>query len=132
MYNQSDYSGININELVSMYEHAAALHGDATITGKYKVTHTTMSIIVAIEKELYVRNEQLQLKPLLKSENLSARVEAARYLLAFVPKEAEKVLEDAISNEPNPVLIVVEANLRIWRAGKWKTPDYMQEGGEKK
>lgn len=55
MYNQSDYSGININELVSMYEHAAALHGDATITGKYKVTHTTMSIIVAIEKELYVK-----------------------------------------------------------------------------
>ncbi len=112
-------------ELGSMYEEAAALHGQASREGEHRVANAQYKRIVAVWKELRSRGEagQATLVQLMGSSNPHVRCWAASHVLEFDPRSAEAELERLANGPPSIVRLDAEMTLKEWRAGNLKFTD---------
>jgi len=112
-------------ELSAMYEEAAALHGQASREGEYRVANAQYKRITAVWKELQGRGDEgrAALLQLMSSSNPHVQVWAASHVLEFAPGPAEALLERLAGGPPSVVRLDAEMTLKEWRAGNLKFTD---------
>jgi hypothetical protein len=104
-------------ELVKLYERAAAEHGQATESGDSKATNKAHAVATGVYCELRRRGAQRLLLPLLKSTEPWVRHWAAAHALEFAPEEGAPVLEDLVTRR-RFLGFDSKMVLQQWREGK--------------
>jgi len=112
------------SHLVETYAIAAAVHGEATESGNYRVANRNATIIEAIYRELRARGETAlrELLPLLRDARPGVRGFAGAHCLLFAPDQASVVLEALASTPRSLVGLSAEMTLLEWKKGALRFP----------
>lgn len=108
-----------VETLLSLYRESAYTHGQATLSGDYKVANKAADSIDAIFRE--IRNRDVIksfFSPLLSDENVSVRLWASSHILPFFHEDAEKVLTDISISEKSIFRLDAEMTLKQWKKGE--------------
>ncbi|MFY2556407.1 DUF2019 domain-containing protein [Corallococcus terminator] len=113
---------LSLQELASMYEEAAAAHGQSSESGDHRKANAQFRRIDAVWKELRTRGSEGPgaLSNLMDHANLHVRGWAASHALESAPRAAESVLEMIANGPPGIARFNAEMTLREWRAGNLK------------
>ncbi|TQF09323.1 DUF2019 domain-containing protein [Myxococcus llanfairpwllgwyngyllgogerychwyrndrobwllllantysiliogogogochensis] len=116
---QESLSRASIQELKSMYEEAASLHGRASVSGNHRAANAQYKRIATAWRELRGRGDEGRstLTELIRSGNPAVRAWAASHVLEFAPELAEAELERLASGPPGVTRLDAELTLSEWRAG---------------
>jgi hypothetical protein len=112
-------------DLRTLYEEAAALHGQASREGAHRTANAQYKRIVTVWKELRSRSEagRVALMQLMGCSDPHVRCWAASHFLEFDPRSAEAELERLANGPPSIVRLDAEMTLKEWRAGNLKFTD---------
>jgi hypothetical protein len=118
-----DIQGATTEELVRLYERAAAEHGRGMLEGTPKETNRAADTIAAIYRELRGRDNQSRqaILPLLLSDNASVRGWAGAHAMEFAPEQGRAILED-LAKEKGLIAFSAVMTLKVWGEGKLRFP----------
>lgn len=113
---------MSLQELASLYEDAAAAHGQASESGDFRKANSQFRRIDAAWKELRSRGNEGEgaVASLMDSANPHVRGWAASHALESNPQAAEAVLEALSRGPPSIARFNAEMTLKEWRAGNLK------------
>jgi hypothetical protein len=119
---QESLSRASIQELKALYEDAASLHGQASVSGNHRTANAQYKRITTAWRELRRRGDEGRstLTQLLQSGNPAVRGWAASHVLEFAPELAAAELERLASGPPGVTRLDAEMTLSEWRAGNLK------------
>lgn len=105
-------------ELVRLYQEAASVHGQATLSGDYRIGNPAADTVAAIYREIRSRGleHQRMLLPLLLSTDDGVRGWAAAHALEFEPRQGEAILLD-IGKRKGLQGFSARMTLKVWREG---------------
>jgi len=109
----------NIATALSLFEEAAAKHGEATETGDYRTGNKCWGVIDQAIKFIKEQNETSALSRFLDHRAVGVRLWAASYMLPINENEAIKVLEH-ISGQSGLNSLSARTTLSEWRKGSLK------------
>ncbi len=106
-------------ELLVLFREAAFEHGQATLSGNYKIANKACDVIDAVYEEMKTRNivEEVLVK-LLSDRDISVKSWTASHLLPFIPEQAENVLKEISASEKSILGFNAEMVLKQWKKGE--------------
>lgn len=123
MSKDRNYKECSTEELVRLYERAAADHGQANSRGDYRAGNPASDRVAAIYREIRRRGTEHQkmLLPLLLSNDIGVRGWAAAHALEFEPRQGEAILLD-IAKREGLEGFNAQMTLKVWREGNLRFP----------
>ena len=112
------YKKLATDELVRLYQEAASIHGQATLSGDFIVGNPAADTVAALYREIRSRGleHQRMLLPLLLSTDDGVRGWAAAHALEFESRQGEAILLD-IAKQKGVEGFSARMTLKVWREG---------------
>jgi len=116
-------AGASVDELVSAYAEAAAIHGRASGEGDHRLANEQHDVVTDVYRELRVRGHEAQraLLALLDHPDRSVRSWAGAHALEFAPDDGERTLTELAAGS-DLVGFNAEMTLESWRQGTLQFP----------